>query len=93
MSGFDRVALTVVAVLIGVSPLLWVTADEFMIARDALVRFDRTVLVDTAKEMMERGAIEEAAEFVREARERHPDDEGMGPRLSRYLCSNASGVL
>ncbi len=90
MSGWLRAVLTSIAVLAGVSPLLWVTASEYLILAHAdEIRSDRQSLIERANDLVRRGAMEEVGALVRETRERHPDDDALARELSMILLQGA----
>ena len=86
MSGLVRAVLAGIAVLAGVSPLLWVTASEYRILAQAdEARFDRQALLQRANDLVRSGAVEELGALVRETRERYPDDASLARELSMIL--------
>jgi len=86
---FARACSTAVAVLAGVSPLLWVTASEYRTQRSEQSQSDRRALVQQAEDLVGRGALEELDELVRAVRERHPDDAALGQQLTSILMRGA----
>ena len=90
MSGWIRAVLAGIAVLAGVSPLLWVTATEYRVLAqaDALQR-DRQALIECANEMVRTGAMEQLGALVSETRERHPDDDALARELAMILLQSA----
>ncbi len=90
MSGFVRGVLAGIAVLAGVSPLLWITASEYRaVAQADEVRLDREALLQRARDLVGSGAQEELGALVRETRESHLDDVALARELAMILLQGA----
>ncbi len=90
MSTWVRSLLACVAVLAGVSPLLWVTANEYRVLAEAdAVAVDRETLLRRATELVHSGSMEDLAALVRETKDRHPDDDSLAREMSMILLQGA----
>jgi len=90
MSGWVRSLLAAVAVLLGLSPLLYVTLREYrtLAAADASA-LDREALLRRATELVHSGSMGDLAELVRETKERHSDDESLAREMTMILLRGA----
>jgi hypothetical protein len=90
VSGWVRGVLAAIAVFAGLSPLLWVTANEYRtLAEEDEIQRDREALLRRAKALVESGELEDLGTLVQETRERYPDDESLARELSMILLQGA----
>jgi len=90
VSGWARAVFAGIAVLVGVSPLLWVTATEYRVLAhaDELQR-GRQALIERANDLVRTGAMEQLDALVSETRERHPNDDALARELTMILMQGA----
>lgn len=91
MSRWRAGLLTGIAVAVGLSPLLVVTADEYANQRAAYESsVARNALIERVDALMANGDFDRALALLREELARHPDDSGLRQSLGAALLRGGS---